>query len=171
MTTARAQARKHGHAVSAQTEQRLTETPDAAVIDPGAAQILRAGQLTSALRHVGFGVVDETGEPAQLAPVTPRVVRSRPSPPAKAAAARRQPAARGANVLSLFGQACSPVAVRRVVPDRPVLVARALAHIEPTNHDARMPHIRKYVLVGADCRSLDYSAVHERRANAAAIAP
>ncbi|WUJ74970.1 hypothetical protein OG809_17230 [Kribbella soli] len=86
MTTARAQARKHGHAVSAQTGQRLTETLDAAVIDPGAAQLLRAGQLTSALRHVGFGVIDETGEPARLAPVIPRVVRSRPNPPAKAAA-------------------------------------------------------------------------------------
>ncbi|MGW7680586.1 hypothetical protein ACWGID_07585 [Kribbella sp. NPDC054772] len=33
-------------------------------------------ELTSALRHVGFGVVDEYGEPAQLAPVKPRVVRS-----------------------------------------------------------------------------------------------
>jgi hypothetical protein len=76
VTTARAQARSDGHPVSGPTEQRLTETLDAAVIDPGAAQLLRSGQLTSALRHVGFGVVDENDEPAQLAPIRPRVVRS-----------------------------------------------------------------------------------------------
>ncbi|TCN28601.1 hypothetical protein EV644_14515 [Kribbella orskensis] len=55
---------------------RLTETLDAALVDPGAAQMLSAGQLTSALRHVGFGAVDESGEPAQLAALKPRVVRS-----------------------------------------------------------------------------------------------
>ncbi|TCC33869.1 hypothetical protein E0H75_42175 [Kribbella capetownensis] len=81
---ARTQARAQGHTVSPSTEQRLIETLDAAVIDPGAAQLLRTGQLTSALRHVGFGVVDETGDPAQLTPVKPRVVRSSPrKPPAK----------------------------------------------------------------------------------------
>ncbi|MFG1626762.1 hypothetical protein [Kribbella sp. NPDC049227] len=77
--TARDLAREQGRPVSEQITQRLTEALDAALVDPGAAQLLRSGQLTSALRHVGFGVVDETGEPAQLAPVTPRVVRSRPS--------------------------------------------------------------------------------------------
>jgi hypothetical protein len=89
VTTARTQAHTRGHTVSAPTEQRLTETLDAAVIDPGAAQLLRTGQLTSALRHVGFGVVDETGDPAQLAPVKPRVVRtSTPKPPRKATTRR-----------------------------------------------------------------------------------
>ncbi|MEU4607494.1 hypothetical protein AB0F43_31300 [Kribbella sp. NPDC023972] len=90
---ARTTAREHGHEVSEQIAQRLTETLDAAVVDPGAAQLLRTGQLTSALRHVGFGVVDETGAPAQLAPVKPRVIRStrskqatkRPARPAKKA--------------------------------------------------------------------------------------
>ncbi|MEV0804253.1 hypothetical protein AB0I34_41630 [Kribbella sp. NPDC050281] len=84
--TARDLARDQGRPVSEQIAQRLTETLDAALVDPGAAQLLRSGQLTSALRHVGFGVVDETGEPAQLAPVKPRVVRSRPAPPTKRAA-------------------------------------------------------------------------------------
>ncbi|MFI6833091.1 hypothetical protein ACIBG5_38665 [Kribbella sp. NPDC050241] len=84
--TARELAQEQGHPVSDQIAQRLTETLDAALVDPGAAQLVRSGQLTSALRHVGFGVVDETGEPAQLAPVRPRVVRSRPKPPAKRAA-------------------------------------------------------------------------------------
>lgn len=85
-----------GRRVTAQTAERLTETLDAALVDPGAAQLLRTGQLTSALRHVGFGVVDENGDPAQLALVRPRVVRSSP-PPRKtrpaAAAAQRQPSA------------------------------------------------------------------------------
>ncbi|MEU4607454.1 hypothetical protein AB0F43_31095 [Kribbella sp. NPDC023972] len=65
--TARALAREQGRPVSQQIAQRLTETLDAAVVDPGAAQLLRSGQLTSALRHVGFGVVDETGGFAELA--------------------------------------------------------------------------------------------------------
>jgi hypothetical protein len=66
--------------VTTQTAERLTETLDAALVDPGAAQLLRSGQLTSALRHVGFGVVDENGDPAPLAPIRPRVVRhSRPA--------------------------------------------------------------------------------------------
>ena len=64
-----------GRRVSAQTVDRLAETLDAALVDPGAIQLLRTGQLTSALRHVGFGVVDENGDPAKLAPVQPRVVR------------------------------------------------------------------------------------------------
>ncbi|MFI7067332.1 hypothetical protein ACIBL3_40505 [Kribbella sp. NPDC050124] len=94
--TARAQARKHGRPVSQQIAQRLTETLDAAVVDPGAAQLLRSGQLTSALRHVGFGVVDETGGLAELAPIKPRVVRSRPKPPAAKKTAR--PPRRAASV-------------------------------------------------------------------------
>jgi hypothetical protein len=82
-----------GRRVTAQTAERLTETLDAALVDPGAAQLLRTGQLTSALRHVGFGVVDENGDPAQLAPIRPRVVRRAP-PPAKAPAPK--PAKRAA---------------------------------------------------------------------------
>ena len=63
-----------GRRVTPQTAERLVETLDAALVDPGAAQLLRTGQLTSGLRHVGFGVVDESGDPAQLAAVRPRVV-------------------------------------------------------------------------------------------------
>ncbi|MFG1626801.1 hypothetical protein [Kribbella sp. NPDC049227] len=71
-----------GRRVTPQTTERLTETLDAALVDPAAAQLLRSGQLTSALRHVGFGVVDENGDPVQLAPIRPRVVR-RAAPPRK----------------------------------------------------------------------------------------
>src|SRR5206468_2978861 len=69
-----------GRRISAQIAERLTETLDAALVDPAAAQLVRTGQLTSALRHVGFGVVDENGNPAQLAMVRPRVVRRSPPP-------------------------------------------------------------------------------------------
>jgi DNA repair exonuclease SbcCD ATPase subunit len=89
---AREHARGESRAVTAAVADRLTETLDAALVDPGAAQLLRTGQLTSALRHVGFGVVDESGEPAQLAPVKPRVVRrARPAPARKSAAVPRPP--------------------------------------------------------------------------------
>src|SRR5206468_2358581 len=58
------------------------------------AQLLRTGQLTSAMRHVGFGVVDEAGDPAQLAPLKPRVVRSKtPKPTPKKRPGTRKPAA------------------------------------------------------------------------------
>ena len=70
-----------GKRVTAQTVQRLIETLDAAVADSGAAQLLRTGQLTSGLWHVGFGIVDESGDLAQLAAARPRVVRR--SPPRK----------------------------------------------------------------------------------------
>ncbi|WP_432945716.1 hypothetical protein ACQPXM_06300 [Kribbella sp. CA-253562] len=90
VTTARDKARAEGRMVTAAVAERLTETLDAALVDPGAAQLLRTGQLTSALRHVGFGVVDESGEPAQLVPVRPRVVRrKRPAPARKTVAPPR----------------------------------------------------------------------------------
>jgi hypothetical protein len=94
--TQRAAAGRH---VTAQTAERLSETLDAALVDPGAAQLLRTGQLTSALRHVGFGVVDENGDPARLTPMRPRVVRrSQPAPkatvPKPAKRAPAPPAAR-----------------------------------------------------------------------------
>jgi hypothetical protein len=74
--TAQARAMERGRPISATVVGRLTETLDAALIDPGAAQLLRSGRLTSALRHVGFGVVDESGEPAEFPPMKPRTVRS-----------------------------------------------------------------------------------------------
>jgi enoyl-CoA hydratase/carnithine racemase len=80
--------------VSGPVAERSSETLDAALVDPGAAQLLRTGQLTSALRHVGFGVVDETGEPAQLAPVTPRILRRAPAKKTPTKAVTKQPAKR-----------------------------------------------------------------------------
>lgn len=90
VTTTRSEAQQLGRAPTRAVVDRLTETLDAALIDPGAAQLLRSGQLTSALRHVGFGVVDETGSPAKLAPLKPRAVRSTPAKK-KTAAKRPDP--------------------------------------------------------------------------------
>jgi hypothetical protein len=65
-------AKLSGRKVSADVAQKLRETLDAALIDPAAAQAVRSGQLTSALRHVGFGVVDESGEPSNVFQLAPR---------------------------------------------------------------------------------------------------
>jgi vacuolar-type H+-ATPase subunit I/STV1 len=62
-----------GRTVSAAVLDRLTETLTAAVMDPDAAAVVRAGRLSRALQHVGFGIVDEQGEEAEL--VTLHVVR------------------------------------------------------------------------------------------------
>ncbi|MEU4603554.1 hypothetical protein AB0F43_11295 [Kribbella sp. NPDC023972] len=63
-------AEKQGQKVSADVGQKLRETLDAALVDPAAGDAVREGRLSSALRHVGFGVVDESGEPTNVAPLT-----------------------------------------------------------------------------------------------------
>ncbi|TCO43523.1 hypothetical protein EV646_11299 [Kribbella antiqua] len=63
-------AEKQGQKVSADVGQKLRETLDAALVDPAAGGAVREGRLSSALRHVGFGVVDENGEPANVTPLT-----------------------------------------------------------------------------------------------------
>jgi hypothetical protein len=59
-----------GQKLSADVGQKLRETLDAALIDPAAGDAVREGRLSSALRHVGFGVVDENGEPSNVTPLT-----------------------------------------------------------------------------------------------------
>ncbi|GAA4850910.1 hypothetical protein GCM10023221_32920 [Luteimicrobium xylanilyticum] len=44
----------------------VRDTFVAAVADPGAAGAVRAGRLSRGLEHVGFGLVDESGEPVEL---------------------------------------------------------------------------------------------------------
>ena len=63
-------AGEEGQKVSADVGQKLRETLDAALVDPAAGDAVREGRLSSALRHVGFGVVDETGEPSNVTPLT-----------------------------------------------------------------------------------------------------
>ncbi|WP_405070977.1 hypothetical protein OG558_15975 [Kribbella sp. NBC_01510] len=63
-------ASDEGQKVSPDVGQKLRETLDAALIDPAAGDALREGRLSSALRHVGFGVVDENGEPSNVTPLT-----------------------------------------------------------------------------------------------------
>ena len=59
-----------GQKVSADVGQKLRETLDAALVDPAAGEAVREGRLSSALRHVGFGVIDESGEPSNVTPLT-----------------------------------------------------------------------------------------------------
>ncbi|RZT28803.1 hypothetical protein EV649_2587 [Kribbella sp. VKM Ac-2569] len=63
-------AADEGQKVSADVAQKLRETLDAALVDPAAGDAVREGRLSSALRHVGFGVVDENGEPSNVTPLT-----------------------------------------------------------------------------------------------------
>ncbi|GAA4703649.1 hypothetical protein APR04_000555 [Promicromonospora umidemergens] len=60
-----------GRTVSSAVLDRLTETLTAAVMDPDAAVVVRAGRLSRALQHVGFGIVDEQGEDADLVVLHP----------------------------------------------------------------------------------------------------
>ena len=60
-----------GRPVSSAVLDRLTETLTAAVMDPDAAAVVRAGRLSRALQHVGFGIVDEQGEEAELVELHP----------------------------------------------------------------------------------------------------
>ena len=59
-----------GQKLSPDVATKLRETLDAALIDPAAGDAVREGRLSSALRHVGFGVVDENGEPTNVTPLT-----------------------------------------------------------------------------------------------------
>ncbi|MBB6566366.1 hypothetical protein HPO96_22250 [Kribbella sandramycini] len=73
-----------GQKVSPDVAQKLRETLDAALVDPAAGDAVREGRLSSALRHVGFGVVDENGEPSNVTPISDER--------REAARARRKPA-------------------------------------------------------------------------------
>ena len=75
VATARTEVATMGRVVTPTVSERLAETLDAALVDPAAAKLLRTGQLTSALRHIGFGVVDERGEPVTVRPL--KVARRR----------------------------------------------------------------------------------------------
>ncbi|MHA7134260.1 hypothetical protein [Oerskovia turbata] len=55
-----------GRPVSGEVLRRLGETLTAAALDPGAGDLVQAGRLTQALQFVGFGIVDESGESADV---------------------------------------------------------------------------------------------------------
>ncbi|MFI6675007.1 hypothetical protein [Kribbella sp. NPDC050470] len=85
---------KQGQKVSADVGQKLRETLDAALVDPAAGDAVREGRLSSALRHVGFGVVDESGEPTNVTPLTDeRRQRARDRRKAETAAEEEESAA------------------------------------------------------------------------------
>ncbi|GAB2635242.1 hypothetical protein [Kribbella swartbergensis] len=100
VAVAAADAAANGRVVTPVAAERLTETLDAALVDPRAAQLLRTGRLSSAMRHVGFGVVDESGEPAAVQPLKKAAKVAQPTqrakaPTGKAPAAQAAPVAAG----------------------------------------------------------------------------
>lgn len=85
-------ADREGQKVSADVGQKLRETLDAALVDPAAGDAVREARLSSALRHVGFGVVDESGEPSTVTPLTDeRRQRAQDRRRAKSAVAEPEP--------------------------------------------------------------------------------
>ncbi len=85
-------ADREGQKVSADVGQKLRETLDAALVDPAAGEAVQEARLSSALRHVGFGVVDETGEPSTVTALTDeRRQRAQDRRRAKGAAAEPEP--------------------------------------------------------------------------------
>jgi hypothetical protein len=80
---------REGQKVSADVGQKLRETLDAALVDPAAGEAVREGRLSSALRHVGFGVVDESGEPSTVTPLTDERRKRAEERRAKAAEAKK----------------------------------------------------------------------------------
>jgi len=76
-----------GRPLSADMLDRIAETLTAVVLDEDAAAVVRAGRLTQALQYVGFGIVDEGGEEADV--VALRASAPEPEGDALAAAARQ----------------------------------------------------------------------------------
>jgi uncharacterized coiled-coil protein SlyX len=68
--TAKSLAEDSGQKISADVSQKLRETLDAGLVDPAVGEEVREARISSALRHVGFGVVDESGEPSNVTPLT-----------------------------------------------------------------------------------------------------
>ncbi|MDX6261638.1 MAG: hypothetical protein QOH84_3326 [Kribbellaceae bacterium] len=86
-------AEREGQKISADVGQKLRETLDAGLVDPAAGEAVREARLSSALRHVGFGVVDESGEPSNVTPLTDeRRQRAQDRRRAKSEAAVAEPA-------------------------------------------------------------------------------
>src|SRR5699024_9930659 len=66
VATVTASGEVSGRAVTTDTVRKLGETLEAAIIDPHSGEAVASGCLTRALQHVGFGVVDENGSPADV---------------------------------------------------------------------------------------------------------
>lgn len=139
---ARAVAAEHGVKVSADTADRLYETLDAALVDAAAGEAVRAGRLTHAFRHAGFGVVDETGEPADVVSLSEaRAKRDRAASAGAATKARAEQSHTGSDAGSVSGpsDSSSPVAKasadprRRVATDR---LAKAEASAQAADEQA-----------------------------------
>ncbi|MFC0624079.1 hypothetical protein [Kribbella deserti] len=130
VTAATRRAAEQGRKVTEAVADRLTETLDAALVDPTAAQLLRSGRLTSALRHVGFGVVDESGTPAHLTSLTIRpntpTTAATPTPAATSKARAAGSAGRRGSSAGRAEYGVRPTAKRAADPaDRPTPIGGA----------------------------------------------
>ncbi|MFF3065278.1 hypothetical protein ACFVQ3_12025 [Oerskovia sp. NPDC057915] len=84
-----------GRPVSGEALRRLGETLTAAVMDRDAGALVQAGRLTQALQHVGFGIVDESGEDADVVSLSAERAARRGGGAAAGTRARRAGAAAG----------------------------------------------------------------------------
>ncbi|WP_116946832.1 hypothetical protein [Jiangella endophytica] len=63
---ARKVAQDAGQKAGADLLEAVAASLDAAVADPRAAEVLRTAQLSHGLEHVGFGTIEDDGEPAEV---------------------------------------------------------------------------------------------------------
>lgn len=66
LKAARAVAKETGQKAGPDLLESVAASLDAAVADPRAAEALRAAHLSHGLEHVGFGAVEDDGEPAEV---------------------------------------------------------------------------------------------------------
>lgn len=100
LKAARAVAKEAGQKAGPDLVEAVAASLDAAIADPRAAEVLRAARLSHGLEHVGFGAVEDDGEPAEVISLSEaRVARGqrlettrRPRSTAPAEAAEPEPA-------------------------------------------------------------------------------
>ncbi|PZF83066.1 hypothetical protein [Jiangella anatolica] len=66
LKAARALAKEAGQKIGPDLLEAVNVSLDAAIADPRAAEQLQAARLSHGLEHVGFGAIDDDGEPAEV---------------------------------------------------------------------------------------------------------
>jgi hypothetical protein len=105
-----------GQTTNDSTLQELEQTLEAALADPAAAESLRSGRLTKAIRYSGFGPVDLTGTVAipkhDKTPKTDSPERPQPSKAPSSAAQRKLERRSAAEQVLREAEAASAIAQR-----------------------------------------------------------
>ncbi len=107
-----------GRPVSADVVDRVGETLTAAVMDADAGEVVLAGRLGQALQHVGFGIVDEGGDEADVATM-------RAEAPERAGASEKAEVAQTSGVRADDAGAEAAAQAAREAADREVDAAEA----------------------------------------------